>query len=57
MSEQTGHPIYSQPLGENQIRILALQHGKEAEPLGCQIRLVNTLTEISYDAISYVWGS
>jgi len=57
MPNQSADHIYSTPLDENQIRIVALQPGKENDTLECQIRLVDTRAEASYDAISYVWGS
>lgn len=57
MPNQSTDHVYSTPLDENQIRIVALQPGKGNDTLECQIRLVDARAETSYDAISYVWGS
>lgn len=50
--------IYSESLRDDQIRVLTLQHGEGDDPLKCQLRIVDLADKsISYEAISYVWGS
>jgi hypothetical protein len=49
--------VYSKPLNNNQIRVLALRQGEGDQPLECRVCLVDVLRgKASYDAISYVWG-
>jgi hypothetical protein len=49
--------IYSEPLKDRQIRILALQSGSGEDRLTCQLRIVDIAdANVAYEAISYVWG-
>jgi hypothetical protein len=57
MSDCTADTIYAKPLEWGHIRVLALQPGEGNDPLECQIHIVDVVGgEISYEAISYVWG-
>lgn len=50
--------IHFQPLSDRQIRVLALQHGQGDDPLACQLHVLDvTNSDVSFEAISYVWGS
>jgi hypothetical protein len=52
------HTIYSRPLEDTQIRLLALHPGENDERLVCRLHVVDVADKsLSYEAISYVWGT
>lgn len=60
MTWSTANPniVYPRPLEGTQIRLLELQRGSENESLQCRLRVADVTDEsLSYEAISYVWGS